>query len=236
MNEVWLIGGWSIPRGWWSPVVDALRPTGLNVRVLELDELAEHAGPWADALAAQLASAPTPPRLVGWSMGAMMALDVLTRPRAPATAGLLVLAGTLRFCRAPDWPFGPPEAAVRALRRAVLRDAATALATFHRQVRAPSAGGDDTPQMDRPPNPLRLAAALDWLRSLDLRGRSPPACPVRWVHGECDAVIPVEAGIESARRLGLAAEVLPGVGHNVPGACGARIRDVLTSGFEESRM
>ncbi len=235
MSEVWLIGGWSIPRGWWEPVVDALRPAGFGVRVIELDELGEPAGQWADALAARLGCTSTPPLLAGWSMGAMIALDALMRPEAPTVAGLLVLAGTLRFCRAPDWPFGQPEAAVRALRRAVVRDAATALAAFHREVCAPSTGGDAAPPMETATDPLRLAHALDVLMSLDLRGRPPPACPMRWLHGECDAVIPVEAGIESARRLGRVAEVLPGVGHDLPGACGARIRDVLASGFEGSR-
>lgn len=236
MSEVWLIGGWSIPRGWWSAVVEALQPTGLEVRVIELEELGEHPGQWAEALAARLGSAPVPPLVAAWSMGAMIALDALTRPEAPAAAGLLVLAGTLRFCRAPDWPFGQPEAAVRALRRALLRDAASTLAAFHRQVRAPSNRADAAPPMNTASDPVLLANALDLLSGLDLRGRPPPRCPMRWLHGERDAVIPLEAGIESARRLGLVAEVLPGVGHDLPGACGARIRDVLASDFEGSRM
>jgi len=160
-------------------------------------------------------------------MGAMVALDALTRPAAPPAAGLLVLAGTLRFCRAPDWPFGQPPAAVRALRRAVLRNAREALAAFYRQVREP-ASAETLPMPAEPmSDPRQLAAALDLLADLDLRDRPPPMCAVQWLHGDRDAVIPIEAGLESARCFGLTIEILPGAGHDLPGTHGMRVRDVL---------
>ncbi|MCX7818639.1 MAG: alpha/beta hydrolase [Kiritimatiellae bacterium] len=235
MSEVWLVGGWAIGRGWWRPTVAVLEAAGIASVTIELNDLGVDPAAWSSELAARLRQCPAPPAVVGWSMGAMVALDALTRPGAPAVAALLVLAGTLRFCAAPDWPLGRPISAVRALRRAVLRDATRALAAFYRDV----AAGGGPPQPPPPPagsTADRLAAALDVLATLDLRDREAPSCPLGWLHGELDAVIPASAGIESARRLGAVARVIAGAGHALPWTCGENVRDVLVCKLSDSQM
>lgn len=227
MSEVWLIGGWAIGRAWWSSVVTELQRQTMAARALELDDFGPDPHWWTDALVNRLTGLREPPLLVAWSMGAMIALDALTRPAAPTVAGLIILAGTLRFCRAPGWPFGQTESAVRALRRAVLRDAPMALRAFYRQVRAPEPNQIDLRPLNVVGSPDRLAAALDLLLELDLRDRRPPTCPTRWIHGDRDEVIPLDAGLESARQLHIPMEVVHDTGHDLPSVFCTKVQNAL---------
>jgi pimeloyl-[acyl-carrier protein] methyl ester esterase len=61
----------------------------------------------ADALAALIADIPGDPAvLVGWSMGAIVALDYLARHGAGRIAGLVMVDMSPKVANGPDWPHG----------------------------------------------------------------------------------------------------------------------------------
>ncbi len=74
-------------------------PTGLPNSTLTVPDL-------TDAVAAFLATRGVDrPVLLGWSMGALVALDLLHRHHLPAR-GLIILDMTPKVSNAPDWPHG----------------------------------------------------------------------------------------------------------------------------------
>jgi pimeloyl-[acyl-carrier protein] methyl ester esterase len=106
--------GWSVDRSFF----DSQRPLALEgFRVMAPDlpghgETPVGAGPTtmaglADAVADLLRrSAPGRTVLVGWSMGATVALDLIARHGAQGIAGLVIVDMTPKVPNAPDWPFG----------------------------------------------------------------------------------------------------------------------------------
>jgi pimeloyl-[acyl-carrier protein] methyl ester esterase len=66
--------------------------------------------------------------------------------------------------------------------------------------------------------PGALAAGLAYLAETDVRDRLPLfGTRVHWLHGDRDAVIPVESAVYAAsRNPEIALERLPGLGHALP--------------------
>jgi len=106
--------GWSAHGGFYAPQEDAL---GNRFRLL-LPDLPGHgqSHPWpeplsiatlADALAAMLVAQDIRDAvLVGWSMGAMVAFDYLSRYRDGRVSALVVEDMTARLMQSPNWPHG----------------------------------------------------------------------------------------------------------------------------------
>jgi pimeloyl-[acyl-carrier protein] methyl ester esterase len=162
----------------------------------DLPAIAAHA-------AAQLPGALT---VIGWSLGAMVALEVL-----PALAGRLaalhLVAPCLRFTA------GWPERVLARMRRRCATDPGGVLAEFARRMMAP---GEErlapTLRGDRPVE--ALLAGLDYLATRDLARPAPVrGCRARVVHGEGDLVVPAALSEPVAEALAAARLVLDGAGH-----------------------
>ena len=177
----------------------------------------------ANDLAAWLAAvAPGPVVLGGWSLGGMVALELVASGRVPVDR-LLLLATTPRFTMADDWPHGLPAVQVRALRRNLERRFETTLGEFFSLTFAE--GEADAERLRairafavRPgglPDRQSAEACLGVLAEQDQRSLlAGLACPVLVVHGSHDRVTPVAAGRALAAALphGRLLE-LPGTGH-----------------------
>lgn len=154
--------------------------------------------------------------LVGWSLGGMLLLEVLSRQ--PTTVGGLVLVGVPPvFCSRPDLPWGQPSAAVRAMRRALKSDPRKMLQDFAKSCLSP---GEESFQEEITPvfpggNGANLAAGLDYLLRQDLRpllANLPAAATI--IQGEHDRIVPPEQARFLHEHLpGSSLRLLPGAGH-----------------------
>jgi pimeloyl-[acyl-carrier protein] methyl ester esterase len=162
--------------------------------------------------------------------------------RAPQRVrGLILLAATPRFVQGKDWPYATPAATFGGFRDALLADPRTTLERFLAlQVRG-SEGARETLRTlrrelaGRPdPEPAGLAKGLDLLRSSDLRSRlAEVSCPVLWLLGERDTLVPAAAAETIADLVPCArVRVISGAGHapflSHPEESGSRMTDFLT--------
>jgi pimeloyl-[acyl-carrier protein] methyl ester esterase len=181
--------------------------------------------------------------LIGWSMGALVAMEAvaagLCRP-----VGLVLLSGTARFTEAgPDYPFGHSAGNLRALRAALLAKPVPTLESFLAQVTAP-VGLDPATRQPFVATALEqgtdaLVAGLHYLERTDLREKlAGIRIPTLVVHGEEDIVVPWKAGAFAARAIfGSRFILMPEVGHGFVRDCGAAIAsDILTLCGMKSKM
>lgn len=201
-----LLPGWGFPAAVWTPVAEALHmlDPGAEIEAIELPDAATP----SQAVDALAAGRPAPLSIVGWSLGAMLALAWARR--YPAQIGRLVLTGaTPRFLAAADWPHGMPPDIYRSFGSlAGPGGASRALA----RIAALSAHGDGAARAvlgalraaQRGAPAAHPLPGLGWLEAIDLRDDvAAVRQPVRLVHGLRDALVPVAA----ARWL---AAALPG--------------------------
>lgn len=178
-----------------------------------------------DSGAAAEASGQAPQGLVllGWSLGAQVALAALSAHPAlrAATRGLVLLGATPRFTQGDGWDHGQPARAVEGLALRVRRAPEKALARFLDDCFAPGeldeAGLGRVAALRAAPAPDQAAAlaGLTMLATADLRGGLGALdLPALVLHGEADAIVPVGAGRALAAALPRARLVtLPGLGH-----------------------
>lgn len=214
--EVVIISGWGYPGAAWGEVTGALEPR-CRCRVIE----ATAPDAIAPTQSGQPASAVHAPRvLVGWSMGAMLALRHAETARP--LDGLLLISATARFCSDRRTGAAPSPGALRAMRLKLRRDRERTLFDFYALSASPHP----------PPTPLQcagwsaslqsdldaLARGLTDLAEMDLRTPLPrPSAPVILLHGAEDRVVPVDAARALARDLpGARLDVIPAAGHDLP--------------------
>lgn len=219
--DVVLIHGWGMHGGIWSDFVPLLTD---RYRVTRIDLPGHGNSPmladWSleTVTAAVLEVAPQPAHWVGWSLGAMVALEA-ARTAPEAVASLTLLCGTPRFVAEPGWP-GMDAATLTRFADGFLADYEDACRRFMalqvwgmpgerellREVRSHLAG---RPQPER----TALLAGLDVLRHADLR----PVLrelrqPVQALLGRRDKLVP--AGLGAAL-----AELKPGlISHRIDNA------------------
>lgn len=217
-----LLHGWGMLPTVWTEVIAKLGPQ----RPLLCPTLPGHDGKpppptldaWADALVDRHAAvfkdaAHEGVVLVGWSLGAMLALAIAQR-HSDQVARLVLLGASPRFVAQPDWPHGLAAATVDAFVRGFADDPATTLKRFAAlQVLGDAGGRRLTRQLaehfalpldaDRNADTIAaLATGLEVLASADLR----PALhsvqqPCLLIHGETDALMPVAAAHWLAEQL-----------------------------------
>ena len=144
-----LLHGWGLGRGVWGPLIDALADA--QPQVLDLPGYGARADDGADFTAtahALLADIPAGAVLVGWSLGALLALQMALQTASTAPAmqpepeaaapplaqrlrGLVLVGATPCFMQRPDWPRGQPSAVLQAFIDGVQRDGAGALRRFN---------------------------------------------------------------------------------------------------------
>ncbi len=174
--------------------------------------------------------------LVGWSMGAQVALAALPAVAA-RLAALVLVSMTPRFTAAGDWPHGLPETSVRALAARVEHAPAKALRRFFDAMFVPGeVDGAQRAEIDARvlagAPPLGAAAALAGLDALVANDERPRLgdvrVPVLLVHGERDPIcLPEASAFAQSRIPGARRAVLPGVGHAPHLSRPALVNDLL---------
>ncbi len=159
----------------------------------------------ADALAATL---PDGADVCGWSLGGMVALSLAARH--PHKVERLVLVATNPvFVARPDWPHGLAPEVLAEFARALGADYKATLLRFlslqargGEQARAVIERLRGTVFLRGELAPEVLAAGLELLRSVDLRGLvAQVRCPVLVMHGAYDMLCPPDAGRWLAEHL-----------------------------------
>lgn len=200
--SVLLLPGWACGPEHLAPLLPA---GAAHVAAADWDRArsAEELVPLALDAAARL---PGPLEVIGWSLGAMVALEAL-----PALSGRLaalrLVAPCLRFTD------GWPARVVQRMRRRCAEDPAGVVEEFSRRLAAPGeALAAPAPRSDRPA--AALLAGLDYLAGRALAPPAAPAgCVVRVAHGGADPVIPPALSLSVAAALGAERRVLDGAGH-----------------------
>ena len=221
-RDLVLLHGWGLSSSVWKPLTALLAGNfTLHAPDLPGHGRAAPAGPsldeWADALLPQI---PDGAILVGWSLGAQLALHLAHR-NPERVAKLVLIGSTPRFVQADDWPAALPAAPFDAFRQ----DFDTAADATQRRFVALQSLGDSarkavaaaltdslTPTDDA--HKTALANGLRLLAETDLRAIVPRIHqPVCLLHGGEDKLMPVAA----AEWL---ADALPNARLTVFGQCG----------------
>jgi len=136
--------------------------------------------------------------VVGWSMGALVALEATSRwPNL--IDGVVALAGTASFVVREDYAVGVPVGTIRAMTRELRKSPENVLDRFFGEVAAPRESSSDEREtsvraaLSFPVD--RLVRGLDYLAVTDLRER---LCSLRTpclvVNGAQDRIVPWRAG------------------------------------------
>lgn len=225
------ITGWAQGAGSLEPLTAALGLRAPAVHLTPADLLAEAAAGCdggdrqpAAALARRIeggAEDSAPAVLLGWSLGALIALE--TALRAPhLVAGVVLLGATARFCRAPGYPSGMPARLVEAMIARLASEPGAVVADFCARMFAPEAV-DETALRDLAetavrPGPAALAGGLRHLLAADCRDALPGlSAPALIVHGAEDRIIPPAAAAYLGERVPRGSlAVIDGAGHALP--------------------
>ncbi len=182
---------------------------------------------WSGELAAQLSANEV---LLGWSLGAMLALGAVAagaRPRA-----LVLIGASPRFVASADWPHGLDAGTVAAFRSGVAEQPARTLKRFLAlQTLGDSRRGAAQALLEQSleADATKLTPALTALINADLRRSiGQIRVPTLLLHGENDALMPLPAAtwlddhLPDARLV-----VLPQCGHAPHVTQAHRIADAL---------
>lgn len=191
----------------------------------ELPDYCTHALGWDDvlhsdsAISTALSRCPEPWLLVGWSLGALLALRAALESPI-CLRGLVLVSGTARMCGDGDYP-GASPGALRAMRARLSRDPGRVLSDFAGLCFTPDGNASlRTRYLERARHfpAADLALGLEALSRLDLRARvATLAMPMLLVHGGLDAIIPVESARSlAAHAPGARLEILEHRGHALP--------------------
>lgn len=235
-----LLHGWAMRPTVWAPLVRELG-TDREISALALpghDGASPAANPtvhaWSDALLARM-----PPRaiVVGWSLGAMLALDLAAR-HPQRVSSLVLIGATPRFVATAGWPCALPAETVSAF---VSGYAAAPEPTLRRFLALQAVGDSarrrvlsvlENSREDGTVWRPALADGLTVLADADLRAALGMITqPVQLIHGEGDALMPVDAARAMTGALPNARlDVIEACGHapflSSPGACAALVRQL----------
>jgi pimeloyl-[acyl-carrier protein] methyl ester esterase len=222
-----LVHGWSLSSAIFEDLAALLPGRRLVALDLRGHGTSEGAGPFTLAeLAGDLAALLDRLDLsravvVGWSLGAQVALAALPAARA-RLGGLVLASATPRFTLGVGWTHGLPAQAVEVLGHRVRRDPARGLARFFEGMFAEGEVGLEAWTRLRAlraaiplPHPAAAEAGLEILARTDLRGALPAiALPTLVLHGEADPICPPGAGRALAAAIpGARLAMLEGAGH-----------------------
>ncbi len=200
-----LLHGWGLNVRVWDTLAESL---GGSLRLIGVDLPGHGQSAWRPAcasLGAQVAwiretvtsaLGDSPYTVLGWSLGAQLALEWAATASAQL-ARLVLFAATPRFMAAADWPYGAPESRLVQLAEDLRRDYRRTIGEFlELQVRGSAAGEAALGRLRTAlfahgeARPAALAAGLDLLMGTDLRpavGRI--AAPALLIAGQYDRVL-----------------------------------------------
>lgn len=239
-----MLHGWGMNLRVFDPL-RALLPT----RTTRATDLPGHGrSPWPpeggdfDAQCAAVAQQ-LPPRcvLLGWSLGAKLALSLAARDPA-RIAGLVLVSATPKFAQSADWPQGMAPEAMRAFRRVLEQDWRQTLQDFiwlqvrgSQQAEAVAAHLQAVLSQHGEPRREALLAGMQLLESIDLRALAQQVQqPALLIAGRNDRVTPPAAAQWLAGTLPRATlHLLPRAGHaphlSHPAEVAAAIEDFLAA-------
>ncbi|MES9965392.1 MAG: pimeloyl-ACP methyl ester esterase BioH [Candidatus Sedimenticola sp. 20ELBAFRAG] len=218
-----LIHGWGMNAAVWSPLVEQL---AVDYRITVI-ELPGHGGSEYDAdcsgldgwVEACLEAAPEKAIWIGWSLGGQVAQRAALL--APGRVlKLALVASSPSFVQHDDWPHAMDRKTLGLFAKALVKAPAQTLERFlSLQVR----GDEEARQTlrllrqdlaERPEaDETALEHGLDLLLNIDLREQVKSiACPVLWLLGERDTLVPVAVAEELE-------QLLPGADILVLGGC-----------------
>ena len=226
--ELFLIHGWGLGNVAWNDALPALRQH-FNVRLLTLPgygdtnagETPQPDASFADTAATFTESIPDGAYVCGWSLGAMLALQMATLERR-RLRGLILVGGTPSFTQRKDWEPAQPPALLDTFRAAIEHDAAGTLQRFiallnQGDTQARPIGRALSRQLQSTPlaDTSALLTGLGWLRDVDLRAQiARITVPTLIIHGENDPLMPVAAAHWLGETLPNAQlALIPGAAH-----------------------
>lgn len=207
------IAGWGTQPDAWRQILSHLKDA--DCHCLDWAQILERPQAMADVLNKRS----NPWTIVGWSLGATLALraacDFPDRVRQ-----LLLISGTARYCSDVDHP-GTDARIVKVMRARIARTQKKVLAEFAELLASPDGGQALVREwltMAGTYSSAQLRLGIDALAHLDLRAQARSiAVPVTIVHGKKDSVIPVEAaGILESLLPTASVTLLEGHGHALP--------------------
>lgn len=219
-----LIHGWGLGPMAWNAALPALEAR-FNVIALALPGYGNtqfHPIPSFNETATQFAeSIPEGACVCGWSLGALLALQMATLV-SQRLSGLVLVGGTASFVQRDGWPAAQPPALLDAFCDAVEKDASGTLQRFvalfnQGDTQARPIGRALNRQLQATPlaDSGTLLTGLGWLRDVDLREKTAVIdTPTLLIHGANDPLMPLAAGQwlgGNLRNARLA--VMPGAAH-----------------------
>jgi pimeloyl-[acyl-carrier protein] methyl ester esterase len=219
-----LLHGWGMSGAVWERVLPHL---ARNHRVWRID-LPGHGASGYDPRSASLeewasaclAVAPERACWVGWSLGGQIALQcALLAPRR--VERLLLVASTPRFVQGEGWAHAMETQTLQLFGQTLQRNPRQTLARFlSLQLQGDEAVRETLRLLRREvarrpePDPLALQHGLDLLQRVDLRERlGELTCPLRWLLGERDTLVPATVGPDLESLSGAGADRVPGAAH-----------------------
>jgi pimeloyl-[acyl-carrier protein] methyl ester esterase len=206
-----LLHGWGATGSVFEPLVRALGPA-CRAHALDLPGYGRQprCEPYTLEVLAEALAAAAPERcaLVGWSLGAQLAL-AWARARPQQVVRLVLVAATPCFVRRPGWDAGLEAPLLRDVARALRLDPRAALLRFiglqaHGEPRPRRVIEELRSRVQSGPlaSMETLHDGLEILLDTDLREVLPQVVqPTLLVHGSRDVVIPPAAGAYLAREL-----------------------------------
>lgn len=210
-----LLHGWGLNVRVWDGLVEALRD---RFRLITVDLPGHGRSAWSTGqgtpaeqawhIHSSLASVSNRYSLLGWSLGAQIALDL-----AAAMPGqiekLILVAATPRFAQSEDWTFGMPPPVIQKMATQLRQDYTRTVGDFlELQVRGSADGPNVLAQLRKAllvhgqAKPEALEAGLNILATSDLRPTLPHVkVPALVIAGQHDRITPPAASRTLAQAL-----------------------------------
>lgn len=233
-----LVSGWAHGADAMAPLARLIGNTH-DVSTVSLSELLREAqesdsgasanpgvrpSPYALAIARRISNMEDPVRLIGWSTGAMPAVEVAAS-FSEKIGALVLLGSTARFCVNAGYPSGTHEAVLRAMSRGLTRNPEAALLEFFSLAALPAIIGQKELH-SKIDNALEIGVdslihGLQYLMHMDLRtSLRDISAPCLVIHGNDDRIVPLAAAEFLVRNIPRAvACFLPSAGHMLIEQC-----------------
>lgn len=222
-RPVIFIHGWNMAASVWDMQLDSFSKAGLEAIAVDLRGHGDSAdmAPFNVAQSAKDIKTLVDnrhyerPIIVGWSMGAMVAIEyALSYP--DELAGICLVGGTPRFIRTEDFPHGLPPKDLKGMKLKLRRDFERCIAEFRAAISSGLTPEEKILVADTPlPRACAAKEGLDELASVDLRHRLGQInIPVLLIHGTQDRVCPPGASAYMEGEIkGSQVVLIEGAGH-----------------------